>query len=179
VLANVLIKYKRIRDGRGDVACVRLTNSGTSFVFEKRKGTEKTLEDQRKWEIIHQYDDYFPSPVNDRLYKYRWIVVDGKYAGRFCKGLFSPKASEDTLDPTIYDKVALAHLEDRDGFTVTVTDEPPQEVRIRQQDLAVVHLNPVELEKELAGGKTWDGAKLTRYKEAKKRVGQELDEIVT
>ena len=129
LLANMLIKYKKISDGRGDmVARVRLTNSGTSFVFEKRKGTDKTLDAQRKWEIIHQYDEYFPSPVSDRLYKYRWIVVDGEYAGRFCKGLFSPKASEDTLDPMIWDKVALAHLENRDGFEVTVIDAPRKEV---------------------------------------------------
>ena len=45
LLANVLIKYKKISDGQGDmVAHVRLINSGTSFLFKKRKGTDKMLE---------------------------------------------------------------------------------------------------------------------------------------
>jgi hypothetical protein len=51
------IRYKKISDRRGEmVAHRRLTNSGMSFVLERRKGTGKTLDAQRKWEMIHKYD---------------------------------------------------------------------------------------------------------------------------
>jgi hypothetical protein len=83
------------------------------------------------------------------------------------------------LDLMIWNKVVPAHLENRDEIEVVVMDEPWQKVQIWHQDLAVVDLNAVELEKENLYQQTWDGAKLTRYKEAKKCVGEVTEQMST
>jgi hypothetical protein len=158
-LADVVIRYHtrdtdKIRDAR-----IHIKDNGDGFWMQVQACRKTALESNWRWkEITHT--QLTPLTACQQNKDYPWIIIGGKQdVGRYCKALSCPKLAVDAETTDVWFTVALAQIEMQGEQRVTVVEEPRQERRIRQGDLAVVFQTLQERKQELT---VYEGVRTTR-----------------
>jgi hypothetical protein len=144
LLDGIIIRYHHKSDGGNKAkkvrnARVRVLANNAGFDVVCLTSLEKSK--KWKWRPVDDIKNLVPVIAGYNNHQDLWVIVDGPDAGRYCKALSAPRLEN-------WYRVRLAHLEDQEGITVTVIDDPPLDRQVRPWNVMVVWQKKESRERE-------------------------------
>jgi hypothetical protein len=137
VLEGIIIRYYERGSHNKRQAKVFAKANGLGFFMKHLRSGEKTAQVNWKWDTI-SYMNLTPIRASYRNRDFLWIILDGEYAGRYCKAVYAPLEPKPGESTTFF-TIAFAHvLTGEGGERVTVVNTPHEEREIREDLIGVV-----------------------------------------
>jgi hypothetical protein len=136
-LEGITIRYYERGSHNERDAKIFAKDNGLSFFVKHLRSGEKTAEVNWKWDEI-SYMSLTPIRASYRNREFLWIILDGEYAGRYCKAVYAPLEPKPGESATFFTIAFARVVTGEGGECVTVVNTPQEEREVRDDLIGVV-----------------------------------------
>jgi hypothetical protein len=148
-LEGIIIRYYERGTRNERHAKIVAKDNGLGFFVKHLRSSEHMSNQNWRWNKV-SYKKLAPVRASYRNREFLWIVLDGEYAGRYCKAVYAPLEPKPGESSAFF-IIVFAHIvmEER-GEWVTVIDTPREEQAICEDMIGVIWQTKAQRQAELA-----------------------------